>query len=95
MPEGENLCLKLETRPNGRPEGSEQGDEQLGYAGRTVSPSARNVSSRGGRPIPLRTRTYHDPGEAPRLSLQLDISLRHPADRQHVGHHIDVLLVRQ
>jgi len=33
MPEGENLYLDLETRPNGGPEGSEQSDEQRSHAG--------------------------------------------------------------
>ena len=32
MPESEGLRLELETRPNGRPEGGDQGDEQRGYA---------------------------------------------------------------
>ena len=33
MPEGENLGLELEARPNGRPDGSQKGDEQRSHAG--------------------------------------------------------------
>jgi len=32
MAQGENLHLKLETRPNGTAEGGEQGDERRGHA---------------------------------------------------------------
>jgi len=40
MPQGDNLHLELKTRPNGRAEGGEQGDEQRGHAdrGRYQSP---------------------------------------------------------
>jgi len=34
MPEGENLHLELETRPNGGPEGGEQREEQRSHTGR-------------------------------------------------------------
>jgi hypothetical protein len=33
MPEGENLQMEIETRPNGGSEGGEQSDEQRSHAG--------------------------------------------------------------
>jgi len=45
MPQGDNLHLELKTRPNGRAEGGEQGDEQRGHA-------AADRTSLGPQPLP-------------------------------------------